>query len=109
MELDNDLLPSDLKDDVTRFIDLSADKILAINEEFGDSQGAPVFIVEGKYTTRGWTEWTEGFAYGSAILQYEFTGDDRFLELGRSKTVRRMAEHVTHFGVHDHGFNNVST
>ena len=32
-----------------------------------------------------------------------------FLELGRSRTVERMAPHLTHMGVHDHGFNNVST
>src|SRR5207247_8200776 len=28
---------------------------------------------------------------------------------GRSCTVERMAPHLTHMGVHDHGFNNVST
>ena len=33
----------------------------------------------------------------------------RFLEIGRDATVRRMASHLTHVGVHDHGFNNVST
>ena len=32
-----------------------------------------------------------------------------FLELGRARTVERMAPHLTHVGVHDHGFNNVST
>ena len=29
--------------------------------------------------------------------------------MGRERTVSRMAPHVTHTGVHDHGFNNVST
>src|SRR5690606_3674714 len=29
--------------------------------------------------------------------------------LGREKTLRHMASHVSHVGVHDHGFNNVST
>ena len=47
--------------------------------------------------------------YGSAILQFDATGDNAFLELGRSRTVERMAPHLTHIGVHDHGFNNVST
>ncbi len=28
---------------------------------------------------------------------------------GRDHTVRLMAPHLTHVGVHDHGFNNVST
>ena len=32
-----------------------------------------------------------------------------FLELGRERTFERMAPHLTHMGVHDHGFNNVST
>jgi hypothetical protein len=31
------------------------------------------------------------------------------LEIGRRNTVQRMATHVSHVGVHDHGFNNVST
>ncbi len=68
-----------------------------------------MFTVNGKYTARGWTEWTEGFQYGSAILQFDATDDRAFLELGRADTVSRMAPHLTHTGVHDHGFNNVST
>ena len=62
-----------------------------------------------KYTARGWTEWTQGFVYGAALLQYDATGDENFLELGRERTFTRMAHHITHVGVHDHGFNNVST
>src|SRR4029453_1303688 len=57
----------------------------------------------------GWTEWTQGFQFGSALLQYEATGHRQFLDLGRSKTLQVMATHVSHVGVHDHGFNNVST
>jgi hypothetical protein len=59
--------------------------------------------------SRGWTEWTQGFQYGSALLQFDAMGDERFLEIGRRGTVGRMAAHVTHTGVHDHGFNNIST
>ena len=33
----------------------------------------------------------------------------QFLDLGRARTLERMAPHLTHIGVHDHGFNNVST
>ncbi|NOS70836.1 MAG: glycosyl hydrolase, partial [Verrucomicrobia bacterium] len=73
------------------------------------SAGTPVFAVKGKYTSRGWTEWTQGFQYGSALLQFDAMGDDQFLEIGRRETVERMASHVSHIGVHDHGFNNVST
>ena len=100
----NDLLPS-----LERFWNVSAQKIELINKEYDDSQGSPVFTVKGKYSTRGWTEWTQGFQYGSEILQFDATGDESFLETGRRNTVEKMAPHITHFGVHDHGFNNVST
>ena len=68
-----------------------------------------MFTIEGEYTTRGWTEWTQGFQYGNAILTYDATGDEEMLDLGRRETLERMAPHVTHTGVHDHGFNNLST
>jgi hypothetical protein len=42
-------------------------------------------------------------------LQYDATGEKQFLEYGRSQTLERMAPHVSHTGVHDHGFNNIST
>ena len=100
----NDLLPS-----LERFWNVSAQKIELINKEYDDSQGSPVFTVKGKYSTRGWTEWTQGFQYGSEILQFDATGDESFLETGRRNTVKKMAPHITHFGVHDHGFNNGST
>ena len=47
------------------------------------AQGSPVFTVDGQYTSRGWTEWTQGFQFGSAILQFDATGDSEFLEIGR--------------------------
>ena len=74
-------------------------KIRAIDAAHDPARGAPVFTVEGIYTSRGWTEWTEGFQLGSAILQFDATGDAAFLELGRARTVERMAVHVTHAGV----------
>lgn len=88
---------------------LSATKILNIEKKFDPGKGAPVYTVGGRYTSRGWTEWTQGFQYGSALLQFEATGDEQFLEIGRQATLKRMAPHLSHFGVHDHGFNNVST
>jgi unsaturated chondroitin disaccharide hydrolase len=100
--------PLDLVPAIDRLFELSASKIRAL-EQGPFSRGAPVFTVEGRYTARGWTEWTEGFQYGSALLQYDATGDAAFLDLGRARTLSRMASHLTHTGVHDHGFNNVST
>ena len=101
--------PTDLLPALERFWKVSGQKIELMNSEYDDSQGSPVFTVAGKYSTRGWTEWTQGFQYGSEILQFDATGDEAFLKMGRQNTVSKMAPHITHFGVHDHGFNNVST
>jgi len=89
--------------------EVSGPKIRALDAREKPGDATPVFTIRGKYTARGWTEWTQGFVYGSALLQFDATGDASFLEIGRRRTVDRMAHHITHVGVHDHGFNNVST
>jgi unsaturated chondroitin disaccharide hydrolase len=109
MNIDHSLQAADLQSPLDRFWKLSGEKIRLIEAEYDHSKGSPVFTAAGKYTTRGWTEWTQGFEYGSAILQFDATGDEWFLDFGRKNTVEKMAPHVSHFGVHDHGFNNVST
>ncbi|HEX6212625.1 MAG TPA: glycosyl hydrolase [Methylomirabilota bacterium] len=101
--------PRDLLPALERVFDVSAAKIRALEARWRPEDGAPVFTANGRYRTRGWTEWTQGFQFGSALLQFDATGDRDFLEIGRSRTVERMAPHLTHTGVHDHGFNNVST
>jgi unsaturated chondroitin disaccharide hydrolase len=103
------LRPSDLIDKLKKFWQISAEKINLIERNYDVSKGSPVFTIKGNYTTRGWTEWTQGFLYGSVILQYDVTGEKSLLEIGRKKTVEVMAPHISHIGVHDHGFNNVST
>lgn len=105
----HDLRPADLVPLIDRMWTVSAARIRSLEERWSPSDGAPVFTAAGKYTSRGWTDWTQGFQFGSALLQFEATGDENFLELGRSRTLERMSPHLTHFGVHDHGFNNVST
>jgi hypothetical protein len=109
MHIDRDRSPADLLPGIDRLFDLSAAKIRALEEAWPADAGAPVFTVEGIYRSRGWTEWTQGFQFGSALIQFDATGESEFLELGRRRTVERMAPHLTHVGVHDHGFNNVST
>jgi hypothetical protein len=109
IDLDNAPAPADLRPHLARFWELSAQKIDAIERDLDPAAGAPVFTVAGRYTARGWTEWTQGFQFGAALLQFDATGDERFLDLGRQRTLDRMAPHVSHTGVHDHGFNNVST
>ncbi|WP_018612645.1 glycoside hydrolase family 88 protein [Segetibacter koreensis] len=109
IKINTDLKPSDLANKLKRFWDLSAEKINLIETNYDPSKGSPVFTINGTYTTRGWTEWTEGFQYGSIVLQYDVTGEDALLQLARKKIVEVMAPHISHVGVHDHGFNNVST
>jgi unsaturated chondroitin disaccharide hydrolase len=109
IKINFDLKPTDLSSKLLRFWKLSGEKINLIDKNYDTSQGSPVFTVAGKYSTRGWTEWTQGFQYGSSILQFDATGEKSFLESGRKKTLAVMAPHISHIGVHDHGFNNVST
>src|SRR5687767_10515173 len=109
MRIDTSITAKGLLPRVERLFELSGKKILEIEKSWDPKAGTPVFTVEGKYSSRGWTEWTQGFQFGSALLQFDATDDRAFLELGRSRTLERMAPHLTHVGVHDHGFNNVST
>ena len=109
IDIDTHLTPEELGTALDRFFTLAKSKITALNREYDGRKGSPVFTVGGKYTTRGWTEWTEGFRYGIAILHFDATGDEESLASGRERTLRHMATHVSHIGVHDHGFNNLST
>lgn len=109
IKINHELKAEDLNSKLTRFWELSEEKIRLISKHYDESKGSPVFTIEGQYSTRGWTEWTQGFQYGSAILQYDVTGGKELLETTRRKVAEVMAPHVSHIGVHDHGFNNVST
>ena len=103
------IAPQDLMPKLEQFWQRSAECIEAIEVACPPGSASPVFTVDGRYTARGWTEWTQGFQYGSMLLHFDATDDERYLELGRDRTVQVMAPHLTHVGVHDHGFNNVST
>ena len=109
MTIDPHLAPADLTRPLDRLFEVAADKVRLIERTWDKTRGTPVFTVEGNYTTRGWTEWTQGFQYGCAILAFDASGETDLLELGRRNTLQFMAPHVSHVGVHDHGFNNVST
>lgn len=109
LKISSQLTARKLVPGINRLFELSAQKIISLEKRWQPSRGTPVFTVKGRYTSRGWTEWTQGFQYGSALLQFDATDERRFLELGRAQTIKRMAVHVSHMGVHDHGFNNVST
>ena len=109
IDIRNDYTISSLGQMIDPVIELSGKKIDSINRDFDTAKGAPVFTVKGKYTSQGWTEWTQGFQFGSEILQFDATNQQKYLDWGREHTLKYMATHVSHTGVHDHGFNNVST
>ena len=106
---DPELTVEALRPQLERVFELSAAKIRALEKSWQPSQGAPVFTVGGVYTTQAWTEWTQGFQFGSALLQFDATDECCFLDYGRQNTLEIMASHVSHIGVHDHAFNNLST
>jgi hypothetical protein len=109
MIINDEIQVADLLPAIGQMWELSAAKIVSIEESCSASQQTPVFTVNGKYQPQGWTDWTQGFQFGSAVLQFDATDDEQFLTIGRDNTFARMAYHVSHIGVHDHGFNNVST
>lgn len=94
MKTDESLTAGALRPAIDRLWELSARKIEAIQR--ASASDTPVFTVDGTYTSRGWTEWTQGFQYGSALLQFDATGQERFLAVGKDGTRAVMASHVSH-------------
>lgn len=109
MRIDAAVAPKDLVPGIHDLWAASAAAIDSIEQSCPPGSAAPVFTVEGRYTARGWTEWTQGFQYGAAVLQFDATGEQRYLDLARERTIHVMAPHLSHTGVHDHGFNTIST
>ncbi|HEX7069636.1 MAG TPA: hypothetical protein VF190_02475, partial [Rhodothermales bacterium] len=109
MRIDYTLHAQHLADVIAAFWELSGQKLRLFRRRYDPAEGSPVYTAGGRYTSRGWTEWTQGFQFGGELLQFEATGEEEALSWGRSGTLERMPQHVTHFGVHDHGFNTVST
>ncbi len=109
MDIGTKLACEDLQPAVQRVFELAAEKCRRLDRNWDPARGAPVFTAAGRYTTRGWTQWTEGFQYGCLILAGDALEDRSLIELGCERTVDRMLPHVTHTGVHDHGFQNLST
>ena len=91
VDIDEELTAANLLPGIDRLWSASAAKLDSIERTWSPEHGSPVCTVDGRYTSRGWTEWTQGFQYGSALLQYDATAEQRFLRLGRDATVRAMA------------------
>ncbi|MEM1011235.1 MAG: glycosyl hydrolase [Planctomycetota bacterium] len=109
IDVDNTITPENLLPAIDRMWSLSGEKIKRIAQSETLQGRTPVVTRNGKYEPQGWTEWTQGFEFGSAVLQYDATGDDDCLQIGWRGTREKMHTHVSHSGVHDHGFNNLST
>ncbi|HET6218487.1 MAG TPA: hypothetical protein VFE27_15790, partial [Acidobacteriaceae bacterium] len=109
MQSNQTLKAKDLSPAVQRALQLASDKTLRLDRRWKASDGTPVITVAGRYTARSWTQWTQGFQYGNALLCFELTGNKDLLNMAQRHVVADMAEHLTHTGVHDHGFNNIST
>ena len=76
IDIDYDLTPADLLSAIRGMWRLSGEKVLSIERTCTPDVGTPVFTVNGKYTTQGWTEWTQGFQFGSSLLQFDATDED---------------------------------
>lgn len=109
IEIDPTIEPDSLAPQIERLWSVSGPKIERLCLRDSPDLSTPVHTVGGRYTARSWTDWTQGFLYGEAILAFDATDDEEMLESGRRLVRDRMAPHLTHEGVHDHGFNNVST
>ncbi len=109
MQIDARIRLTDLGKPLLRLFELASAKCVQLDRTWNFSRGAPVLTVEGRYTARRWTQWTQGFQFGCALLAFDATGDKQLLRIARERTVVHMPVHVTHVGVHDHGFNNIST
>jgi hypothetical protein len=109
INIDESLSAESLSEGLEELWRVAGKSISLLRNDWDPAKGTPVYTWAGRYTTRGWTEWTQGFQYGCALLLFEATGNEEFLEYGQTQTLEKMSPHLTHVGVHDHGFNNVST
>lgn len=103
------LSPKDLLQLTRRVCELGSEKTLALARRWRPQDGAPVVTIRGQYTARSWTQWTQGFQFGNALLCFESTGEPELFRFGAESTLSVMPTHLTHIGVHDHGFNTIST
>ncbi len=92
-----------------RVFSLAADKVRSLAASWNHADGAPVYTIKGRYKARNWTQWTHGFQLGMPLLVFDATSDQAILAAACKSIMAVMPTHVSHTGVHDHGFNNIST
>jgi len=103
IKIDSKLTSKKLVPQIEHVFELSGQKILSIEKSWKPEQGTPVFTVKGKYISRGWTEWTQGFQYVRRCCNSTRWVMSDFWRSAKRGTVQYMASHVSHIGVHDHG------
>ena len=81
--------PRELENAVACVFSLAAEKTIRLDRRWKPEKGAPVFTAAGTYAARGWTQWTQGFQFGNALLCYDFLDDPALLEIG-SRHTRRL-------------------
>ena len=59
-----EITPEHLFPAIQKLFTLSGGKIHRLQKRWDSAKGTPVFTVKGEYTSRGWTEWTQGFQFG---------------------------------------------
>src|SRR3972149_1325679 len=59
MKIAPPLPPARLQQKAVRVFELAGRKIRALDRGWDPARGTPVFTVHGRYTSRGWTEWTQ--------------------------------------------------
>lgn len=109
MKIDGKIDADSLRRSVQRIFPLAGEKSRQLARRWKEGDGAPVFTVRGRYTSRGWTEWTQGFQFGIPLIAGAHLLSTDLLGYAEQMIVQKMPVHLTHRGVHDHGFNNVST
>ena len=74
LKINTQIKPIDLKPKLGVFWQHSGEKIRLIEDNYDPKKGSPVFTVNGRYTNRGWTDWTQGFQIGSATAECDPDG-----------------------------------
>ena len=98
LTIDYTITPEGLGAQLDKMFELAGQKIINIEKSWDPSRGTPVFTINGSYTSRGWTEWTQGFQFGCAVLQFDGTDEKKFLSrYGK----RYIAAGVDLFGFED--------
>ncbi|MBE0582326.1 MAG: glycosyl hydrolase, partial [Desulfofustis sp.] len=59
LKIDTKITPATLQKKLDNLFTMAATKTTAIENSWDPARGTPVYTVQGKYTSRGWTEWTQ--------------------------------------------------